>query len=187
MFNRLKHNLLLQDTLIIAVSIVLAVALVKTGVLADVLNTVTQYQILGPFVAGMFFTSVLTTAPAMAALGLLAQTHSLFLVAVVGAAGAVVGDWVLFCFIRNRFSDHLLEVAIHRHERRKGSVLRKLRALRWLSFLVGGLIIASPLPDELGISLLGFEKVKTSRFILISFVFNCIGIVLIGLAARAFF
>ena len=64
--------------------------------------------------------------------------------------------------------------------------MAKLKFFRWLTFLVGGLIIASPLPDELGISILGFSKMKVSWFIAISLVFNFIGILLIGVVARAF-
>ena len=63
--------------------------------------------------------------------------------------------------------------------------LLKVPWLRGLLFLLGGLIIASPLPDELGISLFGFSKAKTSWFVPLSFTFNFIGIVLIGLVAQA--
>ena len=64
-------------------------------------------------------------------------------------------------------------------------VLFKLKFFRWLTFLVGGLIIASPFPDELGISLLGFSKMRTSWFIPLSFAFNFVGILLVGLVAKA--
>ena len=50
--------------------------------------------------------------------------------------------------------------------------------------MLGGIIIASPFPDELGISLLGFTKTKTNAFIPVSLVFNFIGILLIGIVAR---
>ena len=49
---------------------------------------------------------------------------------------------------------------------------------------MGGLIIASPFPDELGIGLLGFSKMRTRWFVLLSFTFNFIGIFLIGLVAK---
>ena len=64
-------------------------------------------------------------------------------------------------------------------------MLLKLKLFRRVSFFVGGLIIASPLPDELGISLFGFSKIKMSWFIPLSFIFNFIGIVLIGVVAQA--
>ena len=50
---------------------------------------------------------------------------------------------------------------------------------------IGGLIIASPLPDELGLTLLGLARMRPSRFLLLSFTFNSIGILLIALAAHS--
>lgn len=69
--------------------------------------------------------------------------------------------------------------------RGKIKALINLRLFRWVSFALGALIIASPLPDELGISLLGFSKMKTVWFVPVSYVFNGIGILLIGAVARA--
>ena len=51
--------------------------------------------------------------------------------------------------------------------------------------MLGGIIIASPFPDELGISLLGFSKMKTTAFIPVSLIFNFLGILAIGLIAKA--
>jgi hypothetical protein len=50
--------------------------------------------------------------------------------------------------------------------------------------VVGAVIIASPLPDELGLALLGFSRIDRRYFFAISYTMNFIGIVLIGLAAR---
>jgi hypothetical protein len=78
-----------------------------------------------------------------------------------------------------------LELIGHRTFGKRMRSFFKLRLFRWLSLFVGGLIMASPLPDEVGISLMGMSKIKVPWFVTLSFVFNFIGIVLIGLAARA--
>ncbi len=78
-----------------------------------------------------------------------------------------------------------MEIIKHQGAGKRIKLLLKLKFFRWLTFLAGGLIIASPLPDELGISLLGFSKMKTSWFIPLSFAFNFIGILLIGWVAKA--
>ncbi len=176
---------ILQDLAIIFLSIVLAIVLLKTGVLVKLLTSIQGLELFGSFVAGMFFTSVFTTAPAMVTLGEITLTNSILLTVLFGAAGAVVGDLIIFYFIRDRFYEHLLSLAKYKETIEKIKSLFQLRFFRWLTFLVGGLIIASPLPDELGISLLGFSKMKTSRFILFAFTFNFIGILLIGLVAKA--
>lgn len=179
------NGFFLHDVLVIIISVIAAVALVQTDILTNVLTSTKGFQFLGSFIAGLFFTSIFTTAPAIATLGEIARFNSILPVALAGAMGAVVGDLLIFRFIRDKFSEHLLELLGHRHMGKRIRVLFKLRLFRWVSLFVGGLIIASPFPDELGISLLGFSKVKTCWFVPLSFLFNFIGIVLIGLIAQA--
>lgn len=167
----------------IAISILVSILLVKTGVLGKILEGTRGTGILGSFIAGMFFTSILTTAPAIVTLAVISHTNSLLLTAFVGALGAVVGDLIIFRFIRDRFSEHLMHLV------KQEGIWARMRALgrrkfwRRLTFLVAGLIIASPLPDELGIGLLGFSRTRVSGFIPLSFVSNFAGIVIIGLVA----
>jgi len=182
--NNHRNNFLLQDIAIIVLSIFVAVILIKTEVLTKILISTQELKLLGSFIAGMFFTSVFTTAPAIATLGEIARANSVALTALFGAMGAVVGDIIIFRFVRDRLSEHLLELMKHQGVGKRVKVLLKLKYFRWLTFLMGGLIIASPFPDELGISLLGFLKMRTWRFIPLSFAFNFIGILLIGLVAK---
>jgi hypothetical protein len=180
-----SSDFILKDFSIIVLSILVAFILVDTHTLTNILTSTKELEILGSFVAGLFFTSIFTTAPAIVTLGDIAQSNSLVLTALFGACGAVLGDLVIFRFIRDRLSGHLLEILQHQKGGRRIKALLKLRYFRWLTFFAGGLIIASPFPDELGITLLGFAKAKTSWFVPISFIFNFIGISLIGLVARA--
>lgn len=180
-----KSNFLLQDIAIIVLSIIIAVILVKTNIPIKILTSTQELELLGSFIAGMFSTSVFTTIPAIITLGEIARSNSIAFTAIFGAMGAVVGDLIIFRFIRDRFSEHLLELVKHQGAGKRMKVLLKLKFFRWLTFLVGGLIIASPIPDELGISLLGFSKMRMSWFIPLSFTSNFIGILLIGSIAKA--
>jgi hypothetical protein len=182
--NNYKNNFLLQDIAIIFLSILVAVILVKTEILTKILTSTKELELIGSFVAGMFFTSIFTTAPAIATLGEIAHMNSILFTALFGGMGAVVGDLIIFRFVRDKLSEHLIELIKHEGTRKRIGALFKLRSFRWLTALVGGLIIASPLPDELGIGLLGFSKMKTLRFIPLSFIFNFLGIFLIGLIAQ---
>lgn len=173
-----------RDIVFIAVSIAVAVYLVDTGVLATILAGLGGVSYLGSFVSGLFFTSIFTTAPAIVVLGQLTEVYGIVPVAVFGAAGAVVGDFVLFKYIRDRFADHLLELVGHRHLGRKLRTFFHLRLFRWLSIFIGGLIISSPLPDELAMGIFGLSKLRTSWFIPLSYAFNFLGIILIGLVVQ---
>jgi uncharacterized membrane protein YdjX (TVP38/TMEM64 family) len=174
-----------QDIGIVALSVFVAIILIESQVLAQILDSTKNLAFVGSFVAGLFFTSIFTTAPAMVTLGQIAQTHSILLNALIGAAGAVLGDLVIFRFVKDRLSEHIVDLLrIENGKRRLRAILHR-RSFRWITFLLGGLIIASPLPDELGVSLLGFSKMKASGFIILSFLGNFLGILLVGLAAHA--
>ena len=176
---------ILQDTVIIVVSVIVAIGLVQTDALARLLSSTRELEVIGSFVAGLFFTSIFTTAPAIVALGEISQTSPVWITALVGALGAMTGDLIIFYFIRDRFSEHILELMKHEMRGRRFRALLRMKLFRWLSFFVGGLVIASPFPDEIGIGLMGFSKMKMSWFMMLSFVFNVIGIAIIGLIARA--
>ncbi len=165
----------------LAASVAVAAVFAGTDAVADFLISTREMRLLGSFLAGMFFTSVFTTAPAMVALGeISALGGSVWLTAAIGAAGAVVGDLLLFSIVKNRLSEHL---ALHMRNAKgwsRFSLLLRAKSLRWLSFFIGGLIIASPFPDELGVSLLGISRMRTSWFVALSYVFNFFGILAIG-------
>jgi len=168
---------LITDLIIILLSITISIFLAKTDLLVNILTASKALEIFGSFIAGIFFTSIFTTAPAIVTLGELAQANSIWLVALFGAIGATIGDLIIFRFVKDRFSKHLLQKRL-RH-------LLNLKYFKWLTFLIGGLIIASPIPDEVGVMILGFSNMRQSLFIPFSFVSNFIGILLIGIVARA--
>ena len=51
--------------------------------------------------------------------------------------------------------------------------------------LTGAIIIASPLPDELGLAMMGLSRVPIAAFIPISYTMNFLGILLIEFIAGA--
>lgn len=173
-----------EDLFIIAASIALAFAIVYAGAVQALLSFFGDGVYLVSLIAGMFFTSLITTAPAVAVLGELALQGNPVAVAVLGGVGAVLGDYIIFAFIRDRVSEDVAYLLKHTGTPRFFKLFH-LKTFRRLLPFIGGLIIASPLPDELGLALMGMSKMKTSRFILISFSFNTLGILLIGLAARS--
>src|SRR3989344_1700542 len=179
-----RNNLLLQDMAIIVLSVGIAVVLVKTNIFGKVLTSTKELELLGSFVAGMFFTSVFTTVPAIVTLGEIAHANSVILTAILGSMGALAGDLIIYKFVRDRLSEYLMELIKYQGGGKRVRMLFRLKYFGWLTFLVGGFIIASPLPDELGVSLLGFLKMRMRFFIALSLVFNFVGILLIGIVAK---
>lgn len=179
-----KRRHFLQDLMILALSVGVAVAIVYFHLVPQLLAYLGDGVALASFVAGIFFTSVATTAPAIAVLGELSLQGNPLVVALFGGLGAVVGDYIIFVFVRDRVSDDVAYLLARTGTPRFFKIFHR-RTFRWVLPLIGGLIIASPFPDELGLALLGVAKLPTSRFLMISFAFNTVGIVLIGLAARS--
>lgn len=170
---------LIIDLAIIVAATIVTLYIVKTSTIQLVPN------IFLVFIAGIFFTSAFTIAPSAIVLSHLAQALPLHTVVVGGALGAMFGDYILFVFIRDRFSEHILKALKHAHVR---FALRSFHAgfLKWLSPLLGAAIIASPLPDEFGIMLMGVSRMKTRLFLLITFLMNMIGILVVVGFSRLF-
>ena len=173
------------DVGLIALSVLVSIILIKTQIITSILTSTKELELLGSFIAGMFFTSVFTTAPAMATLGEISLYQPVLVTALVGAAGSVVGDLLIFRFVKDRVAADILELLQEKNVLRRVSKLFKFRHFRWFTLLLGGLILASPLPDELAVALLGFSHMSTRYFAYLSYLFNFLGIIGIGLTARA--
>jgi len=164
---------LANDIAFVFIGAVFALLLSQSGAISWLVNALGN-QIVASFVAGIFFTSVFTIAPSSVALASISGVP-LSTVALWGALGAMCGDLILFFFIRDRFADDLMASL-------KPSVVKHILGsfhlgfMKWLSPIVGALIIASPLPDEFGLMLLGLSKTKVSLLVPIAFVMNFLGI-----------
>ncbi|HEY9584469.1 MAG TPA: hypothetical protein VJI33_02745 [Candidatus Paceibacterota bacterium] len=173
------------DILIILASIIFATVLVKFHVIELVIGKTESNILIGSFVSGLFFTSIFTTAPAIVALGEISKLNNIFLVAILGGLGAMVGDYIIFRFFRNRLGDDILQLIRGRKKHWWKHLFKSHLGKRILAVL-GALIIASPLPDELGLMLMGVSKLKNSTFLPLSFLMNSLGILIIALVANNF-
>ena len=177
-----KNNIM-RDLGVIVLSIVIAVILAKTGALASILTSTQEWRLLGSLVAGIFFVSIFTAAPASVVLFEIAAANSVWEVALFGGIGALIGDLLIFRFIKDSLSEDMRWLIRKTKQERIVSVF-KLKLFRWLIPFIGALIVASPLPDEIGLAMMGLSKMKTSVFVPISFALNFLGILVMGLIAK---
>lgn len=177
---------LVQDFFFILLSIALAIFFAKMGLVERLIDSLDGFRYLAIFVSGMLFTSVFTTPFAIVALGELAVHNNIWLVALLGGFGAVSGDYLIFRFVRDRVSEdfgYLLSIS----KVKRLPHLFRTHAFRWFAPFIGALIIASPLPDEIGVAILGFSKLDERVFLPLSYTANSVGILMIGLLATKFF
>jgi hypothetical protein len=179
-----RETHLIRDAVVILVSIGSAILLERTGFIESFVTRSSGLEIIGAFVAGVFFTSLISVAPAAVALAEISKNSSILLTAVFGGLGSMVGDYIMFRFVRDQVSDDLSYLfQMTPGSKRLRHIFRK-RLFRWMLPFLGALVIASPLPDEIGITLLGLSKMKSRYFLLISLVFNFTGIFILGLLVR---
>lgn len=176
-------NSLVRDGAIVVLSIFVAIILAKTGSIESLITSTQEMRFIGSFIAGILFVSVFTAAPATVALGEIAQSNSVITVAILGGLGALVGDLIIFRFVKDKLSEDLLNL-IKTPKSKRLILISKMKGAKWAALLIGALIIASPLPDEIGVAMLGLSKMKNSFFIPLSFVLNSAGILVIGLISK---
>ncbi len=179
---------ILRDIGIILISVGVAIFLVKGGWLENFLHSIKGFEYLGSFITGLFFTSIFTTIPATAVLGEIAQENSAIITATLGGLGALCGDLIIFRFVKNNVSadfEYIIRsLKKEKHRLWLGDKFWNLKAVRFIIPLLGAMIIASPLPDELGLMLLGLSKIKTAALVPLSFFLNTLGIFIIALIAQ---
>lgn len=172
-----KYQNLSRDIALVVVSILFALWSARTGFAESLVASASEYAFLASAIAGFFFTSLFTLAPASVALAALGEFHPHIQIALAGAAGAVVGDLLLFLFVRDRISDDLALLFSGKRWSTLRTLMRK-PLLHWLLPFTGALIIASPLPDELGLTMMGISRISLPAFVPISFTMNFLGIML---------
>lgn len=160
---------------------------IETGALLQWITALGNFGYLSAFLIGIFFVSTFTVIPATAALFLLSGKLGIIAVSLLAGMGGAIGDFTIFKFIKDGLVSELKLV----FKQVAGDNLLRFhwifhtKYFVWLSPVIGALIIASPLPDELGIGLLGVYKLDDKKFILLSFILNTLGIFLILSGAQS--
>jgi len=173
-----------NDLIIVAVSVLVAWILVESSVIDRLLSLSSNFGHLRIFINGLFFTSAFTTIPSLVVFTKLSELYSPIYLALIGGLGALIGDLIIFLFIK----DHILEDVNYLFSKSKSRRIHHLfeyRFMRWSMAFLGAIIIASPLPDELGLTFMGLSKISLSRFVLISYSLHSIGIFVVAVIARA--
>jgi len=139
----------------------------------------------GTLLAGIFFSFGFTAAPATAILLILAKQQNIFLAGFIAGFGALIGDLVLFNFIRHYFTDEIKKL----HNKKVITHLNNIIPAgikKYFILVLAGFIIASPLPDEIGISLLAASRSISIAFLsALSYSLNTAGIFVILLIGNA--
>lgn len=137
----------------------------------------------GVFVAGILFVSTFTVATGAVILLVFAERLSPIEIGIIAGLGAVVGDFVIFRFIKDNLAREVKDIYDHIDGGHHVQRVFYSKYFSWTLPVIGAIIIATPFPDEIGVSLMGISKMKTYQFLFISFILNAIGIFLVVTAS----
>lgn len=181
-----KHNSLSQrwkrfgykHTTATILFIIVFVLALDTAIVRTFIDSIEHLGILGFIIAGAMYTSFFTGAPAIILLIQLGQTSNPFEVALFGGIGSVIGDLIILKIFEDKVAHELVPLM------RRLNMSKLLRAMRRKknrdrAMILGAIAIASPVPDEIGIGLLGIAHLSTAKLILITYVLNAAGILLL--------
>ncbi len=178
--HRHHHNLAL-----LAFGLISAIIISRLPFFETIIQSVSQLGFIGAFLSGLLFASTFTVATGGLLLINLSNTLNPLLLIIFGVLGAVSADLLIFLFVKDQISTEvtpIYEKFIAHHHLKK---ILHTRYFSWTLPVLGALIIASPLPDELGVSLMGISAMTISKFALISLFSHTIGMISLVLLAGA--
>jgi len=141
----------------------------------------------GVFFAGFFYAFGFTAPLATAVLLVLAGSSNIYIAALVAGIGALISDLGIFLFVR-RFIIH--EVRSMTHEKAIKVIVEEEKLLghfkKYIVTLIALILIASPLPTELGITLIATLKhISIKKFMVMAYLLHTCGIFIILLIGSA--
>lgn len=181
---RARRKKVFRDGLLIALSVLIAAFLYQSDYLENLLKSSFGVSfVAGTFLAGVFFASTFTVAISTSVFLIFAQTHNPLLIALIGGLGAFVGDSLIFKFLKD---DLLADFEYLEKYFPKKTVKRIIHSklILWFVPILAALMIASPLPDEVGLLMLAGIKLKYRHFFILSFLLNTLGILIITLFGK---
>ena len=167
---------------ILVICILAAYFLFSNPIVQSSINTLQEFRYLGLFVAGMLFAFGFS-APFAVGFFITLQPQSIILAGLIAGMGALFSDILIFRFIKISFMDEFEELKKTKIILNTQKAMNKgfgLRISNYLLYAFAGILIASPLPDEVGVTMLaGLTKIKAYVLATISFILNTFGIIII--------
>lgn len=175
--------------LLFACAIVISTLLYRQGSFHWITEHLDGFGYPSIVLAGLLYSFGFTSPFAVAYFIEMAPHVSPIPAALLGGIGAATADAGIFEFVALSMREELVRLRTTRIFQRITALLhhetlpeRLQRAWRWLFAAV---VIASPLPDEVGMSLIaGMTDIESRRITVACFILNTLGILLILLLAR---
>lgn len=168
--------------LIFMITIIIAITLFYEWMYSQVIHDfLLSLGYWGTFLWWLFYSYGFTSTSATAVLLILAENTSLIFAILTAWIWALISDIVLLKFAKN----HLLqELTLLKEEIYIVKLRNFLKKIFWPPYkyimpIIAGILIMSPLPTEIGITILASRNLSMKKFMIISYILHTIGIAII--------
>lgn len=180
----------LVSLVIFILASLVTIFLYQAGALHNFFSLIKPVYLLPEFLTGMLYTTFLTSPIAVVFLVLLSVDNDPLVIAIVGGLGSVFVDLFLLKIIRNFYKKVSRKIFGNSSNSEAKRITKTIKrslggVLNPVVIVLGSIIIASPLPDELGLAILGLSSLSSAKIVFISFAFNALGIYTISLIAKS--
>lgn len=192
----MKFRIRYPNLTLLAVSILVAILLSYFNVFDQAFGKLGDFGYLGAFIAGILFPITFTSPIAAFAFFYLGEHYNLLWVTGLGALGAVIGDLIIFTFVKDGTLKEIEEIRerhrvahpIYGHRERHRELMKLFRSKPFhaLALFIGGLLVLLPGPDEFGIAIFASYKFDMRKFVPISFILNTGSILLVTFAGQCY-
>ncbi len=160
-------------------SIIIAIILFSTSVFDKIILALDDFGYVGAFLAGVLFSSTFFSASAALFFVDLGEHLNPFAIAFFGGLGAMIGDLFMYRYLKESILEEvkaLASVFIPAHHREKMEAATKRAVFLWTVPFLASTLIASPLPDEIGLALFSLVNFHPKYLSVITFLLNALGI-----------
>ena len=168
--------------MLFVIAIILAYIIFRNPFIKDFISNLGTLSYIGIFIAGMFFAFGFT-APFSVGFFISLNPSNIWIAGIIGGLGALMSDLIIFSTIKVSFEDEFKRLRNSKTFVRitkliERSIKEKIRI--YLMYAFAGILIASPLPDEAGVTMLaGLTKISAKSLAPISFILNTLGILIL--------
>jgi hypothetical protein len=179
-YHRHRH----RNIFLFIASFIAVIAFTQSPIFSQFSQLVDNLPFVFAFIAGALFASTFTAIAGGLIIVHLATTLNPILLILIAGLGTVTCDALMFLLFKDNVSSKVSQIyqEIEHHSHLKKIIHTKYFA--WTLPVLGALVLASPLPDELGISLLGLSQTTMPRFLLVSLISHLFGIGSIVVGSR---
>ena len=162
---------------LLIITIVFSYYLFSLAGVREAVSNINQFSYLGHFLAGILFSFGFTTP---LSIGFLATSHpaNILLATIIAGVGSVIGDLVIFKTIKFSFMNEFKALEKKKIIKKIEHIVENNRHVlirHYLLYIFAGIILITPLPDEIGISMLaGLTTIKQWKLAIISFILHSI-------------